>query len=261
MLLEYDGSCYHGWQKQKDVATVQAAVECALTKFLGEKVNTIVAGRTDTGVHALNQVFSFSTQLIRPTHSYINGVNAFLASSIRIKDVLIINNDNNIEFNARYAALSRTYHYYLLLGKHPSVIFNGKIAWIYQTKIDIVAINDAIEYILGMHDFSSFRGSSCQALNPVRNMLEANVLQQDKTLRFSFKANAFLYHMIRNIVGALIYVGINKLRVEEFKNLLAAKNRKLAPPTFMADGLYLIDVEYEQIKFNNKTLIPWLYMF
>lgn len=253
LVVEYCGHNYSGWQTQRNTPTIQDSLEKALSKFADHKVATITAGRTDTGVHALNQVVHFDSNANRALHGWVVGVNANLPADIRIKKALIVPND----FDARFSAKSRTYHYYLLISKVNSALVNHNIAW-YHNQLDVDKMQLAASMLVGCHDFSSFRASDCQANSPIRTMLQSFVESQGNVMRFTFQANAFLYHMVRNIVGALVYVGIGKLTVEQFSDIFMACNRKLAPPTFMPNGLYMVNVEYD-IPIIDFEQDLWLY--
>lgn len=255
LILEYDGSKFHGWQSQHGVATIQDSLEIALSKFANENVNTITAGRTDTGVHALNQVIHFESSANRTLSGWVKGVNANLPKSIRVKEVRIVND----EFDARFSATSRTYHYYLLNSQTYSAHIYDNVG-VYHHHLDIDLMQEAANLLIGKHDFSSFRASSCQANTPVRQMNFIEVKKQASMIRISLQANAFLHHMVRNIVGSLVYVGSKRITVNEFKQVFLSRSRKLAPPTFMPNGLYLVDVSYPDIAISNaKELDMWLY--
>ncbi len=254
VLLEYNGSDFHGWQIQANTRTVQGCLEYALSKFANEAIKTITAGRTDTGVHALNQVVHFTSSAKRNLNGWINGVNANLPMSIRVKQVAMVEDD----FDARFSALHRTYHYYLLNQPLSSPIFEKLIGW-YHRELDLDAMQKAIKQLIGKQDFSSFRAANCQASSPIRDMIAAEVEKSGSILRFTFTANAFLYHMVRNIVGALIYVGNGRISQDAFADLIVAKNRAKAPPTFMADGLYLAHVGYANNVFNQNEPKGWLF--
>jgi tRNA pseudouridine38-40 synthase len=241
-LVEYDGSNFYGFQTQPDVPTIQHELELALSKFTNQPINVITAGRTDTGVHASGQVINFTTSAKRDINGFPRALNALLPKSISIKKTAYVAPD----FHARFNALSRTYHYYLLNLPTRPAILHTKVGW-YPHKLNLDLMQQACATLVGTHDFSSFRASDCQAKNPYRNMLISAVKELDyvkNIFEFKFTANAFLYHMVRNIIGSLIYVGSGKLSLDEFGNLLQQKNRVYAPPTFMPDGLYLTDVDY-----------------
>jgi tRNA pseudouridine38-40 synthase len=261
LQLEYDGSYFFGFQRQVNTRTIQGELEKALSKFANHDVQIITAGRTDTGVHALNQVVNFTTEAKRELHGWVRGVNALLPDDIAIKKAAIVQ-DN---FSARFDAISRTYYYYLCVRRSRPGLLSRRVGWYYD-HLDIEKMMDACNLLHGEHDFSSFRAANCQANTAIRNMLSCslqiennNIYTGPKTssqndtnlneavlLRFEFTANAFLYHMVRNLIGALLYVGKGNLSIAEFHNLLKAKDRTLAPPTFMPDGLYLAAVNYKQ---------------
>lgn len=254
LVLEYDGSEFYGWQIQKNLPTIQGYLEHALSKFANHYISTITAGRTDTGVHALNQVVHFSSDVTRQLNGWVYGVNAFLPKTIRIKSVSIVDD----EFDARFSALSRTYHYYLLNRSYSSAHIEQQIGW-YHMPLDIGLISEAATFLCGRHDFSSFRAAGCQANSPIREMYNVAVERRNDVIRFSFTANAFLHHMVRNLVGALIYVGNGKLSVSEFVDIFHAADRTKAPPTFMPNGLYLVDVDYHKQVVTNFCDDIWLY--
>lgn len=252
-LVEYDGSNFCGFQKQekdKHARTIQTELEKSLSKFTLEPIKIITAGRTDTGVHASGQVINFKTSINRPLRNWIRGVNALLPPDIVIHDCVEV----PLDFNSRFSAIERTYHYYLLSAPIRPVILNKKIGWTFYP-LDYLKMREACNYLVGTHDFSCFRASNCQANSPIKQMTQSDVIIVKKNIFcFKFSANSFLYHMIRNIVGALVYVGMGKISVADFINLIDCKNRTKSPPTFMPDGLYLAEINYGNIlQFNQKT--------
>lgn len=253
MVVEYDGSNFYGFQKQAGgIRTTQGELERALQLFSKQKIDIATSGRTDTGVHALYQVINFKTELKRPSHGWMMGVNSFLPRDVVIRDCTFVHD----EFYARYA-ISRTYHYYLWINPIRPALLNGKVGWFYG-KLDIDAMNEALAYLIGELNFSSFRAAGCQANHPVRTMYKANLSVRGDMLRFEFCANAFLYHMVRNMVGALVYVGKGTITIKRFKEIVDSKSRIYAPPTFMPDGLYLVGVEYPEQHFKY-TISDWLF--
>lgn len=248
LIIEYDGSQFYGFQKQKDKRTIQEVLEGSISKFVNHEVSLSASGRTDTGVHALYQVVSFYTSASRNISSWIKGINTRLPTSIRVKSAALVPKD----FNARFSCISRTYFYYLLIDEFNPTFLNKKIAWYYK-ELDILKIEQAMNFLVGEKDFSAFRASGCSAHTPIRTILDVNLTQRDNILKFSITANAFLYHMVRNIIGALIYVGNGKLSVNQFKELIDNKARIYAPPTFMPDGLYLAFAKYPIDYFNYKA--------
>ena len=237
--LAYDGAGWHGWQTQPGGRTVQDTVERALQSFLNEPVNTICAGRTDTGVHALEQVLHLDTTVQRRAESWVRGVNAFLPPSIRIQWACEVADD----FHARYSAMARSYFYVLRSSRVATPILHGKVGWTHRP-LDLKAMQAAAKEVLGEHDFSAFRSSECQAASPVRSMHSLEVMQAGDFYLFHFRANAFLHHMVRNLMGALVEVGQGKREAQWMAELLQHRDRRLASATFPAAGLYLAKAEY-----------------
>lgn len=254
LLIEYNGANYHGWQAQSGIDTIQGRIENALSRFADEPLTIFTAGRTDTGVHALNQVVHFYSNARRNLYGWVNGVNARLPAAIRVKQSAVVDEG----FDARFSATRRTYHYYLVNHPVKPAILNGLVGW-YPHFLDATGMSEAAAFLVGRLDFSSFRAANCQANSPVREIFTAKVEKKGNLLRFEFTANAFLYHMIRNIVGALVYVGAGRLGVSDFGQLIGLKSRSKAPPTFMADGLYLANIEYPDPPFNLLGDDYWLF--
>ncbi len=239
MGLAYDGQPWLGWQTQPGGRTVQDALEAALARFLDQPVATICAGRTDTGVHALSQVVHIDTSVQRRAESWVRGLNALLPQSIAVQWAQPVDDS----FHARFSALSRTYVYIVRNHRVRSPLSHGRVGWVYHA-LSLKPMQDAAQRLLGEHDFSCFRSSECQAASPVRTVQRADVIQMGDHFLFVFKANAFLHHMIRNIMGALIYVGLGRQPPDWVDFLLNQKDRRLSAPTFSPAGLYLAHVEY-----------------
>lgn len=239
MGIEYHGAYFQGWQSQPNRAGVQDALEQAIAQVAGETVRLHAAGRTDTGVHALMQVAHFSTTVQRPDTAWVRGVNAHLSPWVRVLWAQSVPE----AFHARFSALGRRYQYVLCQQSVAPATQHQRVGWIHRP-LSVSAMQDAIQVLVGEHDFSAFRASECQAKSPIRTLHEASLVQQGRYLLFSFSANAFLQHQIRNMVGALVYVGLGKLTVADFAALLTQQDRRLAPPTFMPDGLYFTGVTY-----------------
>lgn len=237
--IEYDGSHFHGWQSQPSGNTVQDHLERALASVAGEQVRVAAAGRTDTGVHAMAQVVHFETSAARPVSAWVRGVNALLPNAVAVQWALPVADD----FHARYAALSRSYRY--VLYSHPvrPSLHHGKVGWFHQ-RLDLAAMRAALAHLAGEHDFSAFRSSECQAKSPVRALRACSIEQSGAYFTFAFTANGFLHHMVRNMVGCLVFVGKGKHPPEWLAGILAGRDRRLAAPTFSPDGLYLSEVEY-----------------
>lgn len=239
--VEYNGVTFCGWQSQTEGCGVQDALESAIKNIAEHEVRIHAAGRTDTGVHALMQVVHFDTETMRPDSAWVRGVNAFLPTSVRVHWSKQVDD----EFHARFSAKQRSYQYLLLNQPTAPAINADKAGW-YHLPLDIQAMQAAIAYLQGEHDFSAFRASDCQASSPIRNLVEAKITAQNEFIIFNFSANAFLQHQVRNMVGALVYVGKSKYPPEFIKILLENKDRTLSPPTFSPSGLYLTGVAYDE---------------
>lgn len=242
LAVEYDGRAFSGWQIQPSVLTVQAELERAVSKMAGEPVRIHAAGRTDAGVHASRQIVHFDTDVQRPLTAWVRGVNSFLPAGVSVLWSKAVSPD----FHARFSAEARYYRYLLLVHPVRPSLWAGKIGWVHQP-LDATQMAVAAETLLGEHDFSSFRAAECQAKTPVKFMQDIRIQQSGSLLVFDFCASAFLHHMVRNIMGALIHVGKGNQPSDWMKELLESKNRELAPPTFMPDGLYLSGVKYPSI--------------
>lgn len=248
--IEYNGSTYCGWQSQPSGCGVQDHVETALTRFVAGNDSAITvtcAGRTDTGVHAESQVVHFDCETLREESSWVRGTNTFLPPAIRILWAKHVGD----EFHARFSARSRGYRYLLLNDSVDAAIMRGQAGW-FHAPLDRAAMQEAAALLIGEHDFSSFRAAQCQAKTPVKTMYEATIIAQGNIVEFSFRANAFLHHMIRNIVGGLVYVGTGRNSIDDFRRIFEARDRTLAAPTFAPDGLYLANIEYDE-KFALPT--------
>lgn len=238
--VEYDGSRFSGWQSQVDVHTVQDALQAALSSIAGVPVAITAAGRTDAGVHALEQVVHFDTDVERPLSAWVRGVNALLPKSIAV----LWAHEVPEEFHARFSAQARSYQYVLINRPSRSAVHHGKVGW-FHAPLDVEKMREAAQYLLGEHDFSAFRAAECQAKTPVKNLLQLDITRQGDMIFFDLAAGAFLHHMVRNIVGCLVYVGKGKYPPQWMKEVLEGRNRKLAAPTFAPDGLYLRHITYD----------------
>ena len=237
--LQYDGQAYQGWQSQPNGQTVQDTLERALHKFAVMPVSVQCAGRTDTGVHALGQVVHFDVPIERENTAWVRGVNAFLPDTIAVRwaqQVLP-------EFHARFDAYQRTYHYLIYNHAVRSPIWTGRTGW-YHRLLDAEKMHVAAQSLVGEYDFSAFRSSECQAKSPFKTMHEISVQRFGNLILVRLTANAFLHHMVRNIVGSLVYIGTGRQSVDWLSELLQHKNRQLAAPTFAAEGLYLSAIHY-----------------
>jgi tRNA pseudouridine38-40 synthase len=242
--LSYSGSAYLGWQSQPEGNTVQDKLEEALRHFSGfdqsERVVTNCTGRTDAGVHALMQVVHFDTPLQREAFSWMRGVNRFLPDDIAVQWA----QEMPAEFHCRAQALTRRYAYIVLQSPMRPSIEQQRVGWTHMP-LSVTAMQEAANLLLGEHDFSSFRAAQCQALSPIKKLLRAQVRQRGAYIRVDFEANAFLHHMIRNLMGCLITIGHGNKPVAWISEVLAAKKREFAAPTFSADGLYFLGPTYD----------------
>ena len=258
--LQYDGSAYSGWQTQPSGNTIQDDLEKAITTFIGEEgaralpVNTVTAGRTDAGVHALGQVVHFDTQVERDPYSWVRGINSYLPKKITINWAKPVSE----EFSARFSAVERTYIYALHAGPCRAPLVSSRAGyWMLppQKWFDVEAIQTSAQYLIGEHDFTSFRSAECQNKTPVKTIYAIDIISQEPWLYFRIRGNAFLHHMVRNLVGCFLQIGVGKQSPDWMDKLLVARDRRLAAPTFMADGLYLAKITYpEQFEIPG----PWL---
>lgn len=237
--LAYDGAPWRGWQTQPGGLTVQDTLESALAQFLATPAPTICAGRTDTGVHALEQVVHVDTFAQRQPESWVRGLNALLPSSVAVQWACPVGDD----FHARFSALSRTYVYLVRQARVRSPLTHGRVGWVHRP-LELESMRQAAARLMGEHDFSAFRSSQCQAASPVRTLLGLDIEQRGDVFVFVFRANAFLHHMVRNVMGALLYVGQGRHEPAWIDRLLERRDRRLSAPTFSPAGLYLAGVEY-----------------
>jgi len=238
--LEYAGGGFTGWQSQADGRGVQDALERALAAIAGMPVGTIAAGRTDAGVHATMQIVHFDTNVTRPDSAWVRGANAHLPETMAVQWALPV----PPEFHARFAATARHYTYVLLNRSVRPALLAGRVGW-YHRPLDVAAMARAAQALVGTHDFSAFRAAECQAKSPVKTLAAARVAGSGECIRLEFTANAFLHHMIRNIVGALVRVGAGKVPESWIGEVLAGRDRTRAAPTFPADGLHFIGADYD----------------
>ena len=237
--VSYNGGAYQGWQSQRSGLTIQDKLETALGKFTAQRVSTLCAGRTDAGVHGLMQVVHFDTAIERPPHAWMRGVNRFLPRDISIQWVQPV----PASFHARACALSRRYAYVVLESPVRPSLEAKRVGWSLYP-LSAQAMHSATQALLGEHDFSSFRAAQCQALSPVKTLQRLEIQQVGKYWRFDFEADAFLHHMIRNIMGCLITIGQGQKPPEWIHQVLQARNRVIAAPTFAPDGLYFLGPRY-----------------
>lgn len=252
LLVEYDGTNYYGWQSQKDnsLPTIQQQLSIAISKVANHQVSLVCAGRTDAKVHAVGQVLHFDTISYRKIDSWIFGINSYLPRDIRVLSA----QESLLEFNARKSALYRTYHYFIYNSKIRPGLFRNYVTWQYNN-LDVDFMQQASNFWLGENDFSSFRGKGCQSKTAIRRVYEIKCTKQQQIIKISITANAFLKHMVRNMVGVLIKIGSAKdNRTILAKEILMAKNRTAAYITAPPEGLYLVSVGYpEQFKIINNN--------
>ncbi|TDQ59039.1 tRNA pseudouridine38-40 synthase [Mesocricetibacter intestinalis] len=237
--IEYSGQNYFGWQRQEKVASIQASLEQALSYVANEEISVFCAGRTDAGVHATGQVIHFETNAVRPEKAWAFGTNANLPDDIAVKWAKQTDED----FHARFSATARRYRYILYTNKlRPAILPYGVTHT--HLQLDHELMHLAGQALLGENDFSSFRAAQCQSHTPWRNLQHLRVTRQGNYIIVDIQANAFVHHMVRNIVGSLLEVGCANQPPEWIAWLLAQKDRRLAAPTAKAGGLYLVNVEY-----------------
>lgn len=237
--LEYDGSRFLGWQTQPGGGTVQDSLETALAAIAGEVLGVTCAGRTDRGVHAREQVVHFDTAVARPLTAWVRGINAVLPESIAVLWAKPV----DAGFHARYSATARTYRYVLINRAVRPALAARYAGWFHQD-VDVAAMREAAAALVGDHDFSAFRSSECQAKTPRRSLRRLDIEERDERIDFVLTANAFLHHMVRNLVGTLVYVGKGKHGPAWAREVLQSRDRSRAAPTFGAEGLYLEAIEY-----------------
>ena len=238
--VTYHGQAYEGWQSQPSGRTVQDRLEAALAQFAARPVHTVCAGRTDAGVHGLMQVVHFDTDAERAAFSWVRGTNTFLPPDIAVQWAQPVPDS----FHARNSARARRYAYVLLESPVRPSLEAGRAGWVFRP-LDAEALRAAAAHLEGEHDFTSFRASGCQAKTPVKTMQPVRITRRGPYWRFDFEANAFLHHMIRNIMGCLVLVGQGLQKPEWMREVIAARSRDAAAPTFAPDGLYFLRPVYD----------------
>lgn len=246
--IEYDGHDFFGWQTQENLVTVQGSLEQALSKIADEKIQVLCAGRTDAGVHATGQVVHFETSVHRDLRAWTLGANSHLPPSIAVTFAEEVDD----KFHARFSALARRYRYIIYNHSIRPAISAHRVTWYYHL-LDVDAMEQAGQFLLGELDFSSFRSADCESNTPMRNVHFIKVTRHGHFVVIEIQANAFLHHMVRNIAGVLMRIGSGKKKPEWAKEVLEAKDRREAAETASANGLYLCQVEYpESYSFPNK---------
>ena len=239
LRVEYDGENYHGWETQRNGATVQAALELALSRVADEPISTVCAGRTDAGVHALGQTVHFDTEAFRAPHAWVLGTNGLLPAQIAVTWASAVRDD----FHARFSARKRHYRYIVVNRMARSAVRAAQTAWVHRP-LDADRMDLAAQSLLGTHDFSAFRAAGCQARSPVRTLSRIRVGRRRDFVWIDVSANAFLQHMVRNIAGTLIEIGQGRRDPETLAAVLASGDRTRAGPTAPARGLYFLGADY-----------------
>lgn len=250
--IAYDGAPFDGWQSQPTGNTVQDRLEAALAAIAGTAVRVTAAGRTDAGVHATGQVAHFDVAVERPDSAWVRGSNAHLPEGIAVQWACAVDD----EFHARFTATSRSYTY--VLYNHPvrPAVFAGRVGW-FHLPLDVAAMRAAAECLVGEHDFSAFRSAECQAKTPVKLLHRVAIDRRGEHVVLEFTANAFLHHMVRNLVGCLVQVGKGAQPPGWLREVLESRDRSRAAPTFPAAGLYLTAVAYPD-RWNLPAFAPML---
>ena len=245
LSIQYDGKNYYGWQEQKTPDTVQGKLQEAIYKFCQEKVKIYVAGRTDSGVHALSQYAHFETNTKREESTWLLGLNSHLPDDIRINFVKFMSN----EFHARFSVISRTYRYVIYNNNIKPCLNRNKVGWYYLHHLDENKMQNAANKLVGEKDFSCFRSAHCQSKSPVKKINDIMIIRKKNFILIDINANSFLYNMVRNIVGSLVLVGSGEKEISWIETVLNSKDRKIAGKQFPPDGLFLLNIEYDS-KYN-----------
>jgi tRNA pseudouridine38-40 synthase len=240
--IEYNGHGFYGWQAQENLLTIQGSLESALSHIASEPITVFCAGRTDAGVHATGQVVHFDTNVTRVMRAWVFGPNALLPPGIAVCWAQEVPE----EFHARHSAIARKYRYVIYNYPARPALLAGRVCWRYDV-LNIATMQQAGNYLIGEHDFSAFRSSKCESKSPMRNVHSIDVQRVNDYIFIDVTANAFLHHMVRNIVGVLLEVGSGYKEPEWAQNVLHSKDRRQAAVTADAAGLYLIKVEYSKV--------------
>ena len=253
LMIEYDGSQYHGWQSQPGLLTVQDLLEKALSQVANHEVRVVYSGRTDTGVHATHQVVHFDASVERHVRAWVYGTNALLPKAVCVKWGQEVSDD----FHARYSALARRYCYVIYNAAVRPALLYANVTW-QSKRLENQRMHDAAQCLLGQHDFTSFRAIQCQSKSAVREIQAIQVVRRGDLVILDITANAFLHHMVRNIAGVLMAVGQGRETVDWVKEVLAAKDRRKGAETAPPYGLYLVDVIYpEAFNLTHLPIGPW----
>ncbi len=241
LILEYDGTNYHGWQRQTGSGkpTIQEALEHALKELVQEEIDIYSSGRTDAGVHALGHVANFKTSATIPAAAWAPALNRLLPADIRV----LASDDVALDFHARYSALGKTYRYCILRRRQPTALYRN-YAWHINVPLNITSMRQGLAFLVGRQDFSAFRGSGCTAKSPVRTIKSAGIKKRGDFIELWIEADAFLRYMVRNIIGTLVEVGLGRFSPEDVKRILESRDRTEAGRTAPSRGLYLVNVTY-----------------
>jgi tRNA pseudouridine38-40 synthase len=240
ITIEYLGTNYCGWQRQGDALSIQEILETAIYNFIKLNVHVYAAGRTDAGVHAFGQVAHFDLPKLLNPYRLMHSINHFCRGhQVGVVAAELVPGD----FDARFSAIKRHYVYKILNRRSVNIVHKGLMTLV-REELDIDSMRTAASYLIGKHDFSSFRASECQSNSPVKTLDRIQIIQNDKEIEIYFSALSFLHHMVRNIVGSLLMVGRGKWAPEHIKTVLEARNRSAAGPTAAAGGLYFLKVDY-----------------
>lgn len=241
--VEYDGRPYHGWQYQDEVISVQKVFETAVEKFVGTFVRVYVSGRTDAGVHALGQVVHFDLPKYYPAEAVMNAINHHLKPDpVAVKECVEVSED----FHARFSSKKR-YYMYRIINRRAPLTFEAGLAWGVYKPLDVDAMNEAAQHLIGTFDFTSFRASECQANSPIKTLEKLEVTRGTENpleIRVHTESRSFLHHQVRNMVGTLVLVGKGNWKPIDVKHALEACDRAAGGPTAPADGLYFVKVDY-----------------
>lgn len=257
IIIEYDGTNYCGWQKQEGKFSIQQTIEDSIKLTTKEEVEVFGSGRTDAGVHALGQVAHFDIKKEMEPFKLMSAINFYLKSNYisrlesiytekinNMQDISIINCeivDN--DFHARFSAKKRHYKYRILNRKQPTALENNRVWQIFK-KLDFEKMQESLQFLTGKQDWSSFRDSECQAKSPIKTIDKVSLKKEGDEIIFEIEAKSFLHHMVRNIVGTIVEIGLGKITIKDFQNIIASKDRTKAGPTAPSQGLYFVEVLY-----------------
>lgn len=257
ITVEYDGTNYNGWQRQDNKSTIEESIEKAIKLLSNEDVEVFGSGRTDAGVHAIGQVAHFDLKKEIDIDKIISGINFYLKSeylskikssciirSMNMQDISITNCEIVDEnFHARFSSKKRYYKYRILNRRQPTALDNTRVWQVYR-ELNLENMQNCLQYLVGKKDWSSFRDSECQAQSPIKTIDKVNLYKNGEEIIFEIEAKSFLHHMVRNIIGTLVDVGLGKIAVDDFIKIIEAKDRRKAGPTAPACGLYFLKIDY-----------------